>query len=77
MLAVELQAALPLNGDLDTDALSELIRAALAELVVVVEALGGTITSISATSVLSLFGAPKGHEDDPERALRGSVSAYQ
>ena len=37
MLAVELQAALPLHGDLDTDVLSELIRAALAELVVVVE----------------------------------------
>ena len=72
VLAVELQAALPLHGDLDTDALSELIRAALAELVVVVEALAGTITSISATSVLSLFGAPKGHEDDPERALRAA-----
>jgi DNA-binding SARP family transcriptional activator len=72
VLAVELSAAEGLDRELDPDLLSDMIRAALAELVVVVESLGGTITSISATNVLSVFGAPKGHEDDPERALRAA-----
>ena len=72
VLAVELSPATPLDCELDADVFSELIRTALAEVVVVVEGLGGTITSISATGVLSIFGAPKGHEDDPERALRAA-----
>ena len=37
-----------------------------------IEALGGTVTSVSGSGLVALFGAPESHEDDPERALRAS-----
>ena len=37
-----------------------------------IEALGGTVTSVSGLGLVALFGAPESHEDDPERALRAS-----
>jgi class 3 adenylate cyclase/tetratricopeptide (TPR) repeat protein len=53
--------------------LGELIGAALAEIVSNVEALGGTVSAVSGTGVVALFGAPENHEDDPERALRAAL----
>ena len=35
-----------------------------------VEALGGTVTSVSGGGLQAMFGAPEAHEDDPERAAR-------
>ena len=40
-----------------------------------VEALGGTVTSVSGRGLQAMFGAPEAHEDDPERALRAAFRA--
>lgn len=50
----------------------ELVGGALAAVVTEVEALGGTVSAISGTGLVALFGAPEAHEDDPERALRAA-----
>ncbi|HXW79107.1 MAG TPA: AAA family ATPase, partial [Acidimicrobiales bacterium] len=50
----------------------EVLGGALAEVIAHVEALGGTVTSVSGPCLTALFGAPESHEDDPERALRAS-----
>jgi class 3 adenylate cyclase/tetratricopeptide (TPR) repeat protein len=57
---------------LGPEELRELVGGALAEAIAHVEALGGTVTSVSGSGVVGLFGAPESHEDDPERALRAS-----
>jgi predicted ATPase/class 3 adenylate cyclase len=50
----------------------ELAGGALAGMVAQVEAMGGTVSSISGAGLVALFGAPVAHEDDPERALRAA-----
>ena len=40
-----------------------------------VEALGGTVISVSGRGLEAMFGAPEAHEDDPERALRAAFRA--
>jgi predicted ATPase/class 3 adenylate cyclase len=54
----------------DPEDLRELVGGAVAALISEVEALGGTVTSVSGAGVAALFGAPESHEDDPERAVR-------
>ncbi len=54
----------------DPEDLREMVGEALADLITVVEVLGGTVTSVSGAGLTALFGAPLSHEDDPERALR-------
>ena len=60
---------------LGPEELRELLGGALAEVVAEVEALGGTVTSVSGAGLVALFGAPASHEDDPERALRAAFRA--
>ena len=40
-----------------------------------VEALGGTVTSVSGRGLQAMFGAPQAHEDDPERAVLAAFRA--
>ncbi|HUC14013.1 MAG TPA: AAA family ATPase [Acidimicrobiales bacterium] len=54
----------------DPEDVREIIGVGLAQAISEVEALGGTVASISGSSMTVLFGAPQSHEDDPERALR-------
>jgi len=35
---------------------------------------GGTFEKFSGDAVLALFGSPKAHEDDPERAIRAALA---
>ena len=58
--------------ELGPEDLRELVGGALAEVVAQVEALGGTVSAVSGTGLVALFGAPEAHEDDPERALRAA-----
>ena len=38
-----------------------------------VESCGGVVTHFAGDGMLAIFGAPKAHEDDPERAVRRSA----
>jgi tetratricopeptide (TPR) repeat protein len=42
-----------------------------------VEALGGTVSSVSGAGLVAIFGAPDAHEDDPERALRAAFRSVR
>jgi class 3 adenylate cyclase/tetratricopeptide (TPR) repeat protein len=41
------------------------------------EAHGGTFEKFSGDAILALFGTPKAHEDDPERAIRAALAVRQ
>ncbi|HWM97842.1 MAG TPA: AAA family ATPase, partial [Streptosporangiaceae bacterium] len=55
--------------------LREVTGRCLAAVIAEVEALGGTVTSVSGGGLQAMFGAPEAHEDDPERAARAAFRA--
>jgi class 3 adenylate cyclase/tetratricopeptide (TPR) repeat protein len=72
---VELTSPLSGGRGLAPEDAREVIGGALAQVFAQVEALGGTVTSVSGAGLVALFGAPESHEDDPERALRAAFRA--
>ena len=70
VLFAELSRPVGAGRRLDLEDLRQAVGEALATLIAEVEALGGTVTSVSGVGLAALFGAPEAHEDDPERALR-------
>ena len=62
-------------GALGLEALREIVGGSLAAVIAEVEALGGTVISVSGRGLEAMFGAPEAHEDDPERALRAAFRA--
>src|SRR5580704_4627170 len=59
----------------DPEELRDVAGRALAVVIAEVEALGGTVTSVSGGGLQAMFGAPETHEDDPERAARAAFRA--
>ncbi|MGB6613400.1 MAG: AAA family ATPase, partial [Trebonia sp.] len=64
-----------LAGAVGLETLRELVGGSLAAVITEVEALGGTVISVSGRGLEAMFGAPEAHEDDPERALRAAFRA--
>ena len=64
-----------LARELDPESLRDVIGRSLAAVIAEVEALGGTVTSVSGQGLQAMFGAPEAHEDDPERAARAAFRA--
>lgn len=62
-------------GKRGLEAVRELVSRCLARVIGEVEALGGTVTSVSGSGLQAVFGAPSAHEDDPERAVRAAFRA--
>jgi adenylate cyclase len=62
-------------GALGLEALRDMVGGSLAAVIAEVEALGGTVISVSGRGLEAMFGAPEAHEDDPERALRAAFRA--
>ena len=60
---------------LDPEALREVVTSSLAAVIAQVEALDGRVTSVSGPGLQAIWGAPRSHEDDPERALRAAYRA--
>ena len=60
---------------LSLELLRDTVSASLAAVIAEVEALGGTVTSVSGGGIQAMFGAPQAHEDDPERAVRAAFRA--
>jgi class 3 adenylate cyclase/tetratricopeptide (TPR) repeat protein len=63
------------GGALGLEALRDVVGGSLAAVIAEVEALGGTVISVSGRGLEAMFGAPEAHEDDPERALRAAFRA--
>ena len=42
-----------------------------------VERFGGTVAQLTGDGILALFGAPTGHEDDSERAVRAALALHE
>jgi class 3 adenylate cyclase/tetratricopeptide (TPR) repeat protein len=59
----------------DPETLRELVANSLAVVTTEVESLGGSVTSVSGSGLLAVFGAPTAHEDDQERAIRAASRA--
>ncbi|HTV10431.1 MAG TPA: AAA family ATPase [Acidimicrobiales bacterium] len=73
VLFAEMAPARAAGQQLDPEDLREVLDAALGSAIAEVEALGGTIASVSGRGLQALFGAPDAHEDDPERAARTAL----
>ena len=71
VLAAEVAAA----GLADPEELRDVTGRGLAAVIAEVEALGGTVTSVSGGGLQAMFGAPEAHEDDPERAALAAFRA--
>ena len=75
MLFAEVAAPAGLAGAVGLETLRELVGGSLAAVITEVEALGGTVTSVSGRGLQAMFGAPQAHEDDPERAVLAAFRA--
>ena len=75
VLFAEVAAPAGLAGTLGLEELRDLVGGSLASVIAEVEALGGTVSSVSGRGLQAMFGAPEAHEDDPERALRAAYRA--
>ncbi len=75
MLFAEVAAPAGLAARLGLEALRDHVGASLAAVIAEVEALGGTVSSVSGRGLQAMFGAPQTHEDDPERAVRAAYRA--
>lgn len=75
VLFAEVAASPGATGGRDLEALREAVGGVLAAVMTEVEALGGTVTSVSGRGLHALFGVPAAHEDDPERAVRAAYRA--
>jgi class 3 adenylate cyclase/DNA-binding SARP family transcriptional activator len=75
VLFAEVAAPAGLAGALGLESLREVVGGSLAAVIAEVEALGGTVISVSGRGLEAMFGAPEAHEDDPERALRAAFRA--
>src|SRR5690349_2678682 len=70
-----LVAEVTAEGPADPEELRDVTGRCLAAVIAEVEALGGTVTSVSGGGLQAMFGAPEAHEDDPERAARAAFRA--
>ena len=75
VLFAEVAAPAGLAGTVGLETLRELVGGSLAAVITEVEALGGTVTSVSGRGLQAMFGAPQAHEDDPERAVLAAFRA--
>jgi adenylate cyclase len=75
VLSAQVATVAGLARKLDLETLRDVVRASLAAVISEVEALGGTVTSVSGGEVQAVFGSPEAHEDDPERAVRAAFRA--
>lgn len=62
-----------LTHEIGAEAMSELLRDIHAEVGQIVERYGGMVDKFIGDAVMALFGAPRAHGDDPERAIRAAL----
>jgi class 3 adenylate cyclase/predicted ATPase len=65
------------SESLDVEDVKELVSPYHARVRGELERHGGTFEKFSGDAILALFGTPKAHEDDPERAIRAALAVKQ
>ncbi len=73
VLFADLVGFTSLSEGSDPEQVKRLVDGCFEELVAIVEAFGGRVDKIIGDAILALFGAPVGHEDDAERAVRAAL----
>ncbi|MFT5531193.1 MAG: class 3 adenylate cyclase/tetratricopeptide (TPR) repeat protein [Candidatus Poriferisodalaceae bacterium] len=73
VLFADLVGFTSLSEELDPEQLKHLIDRCFQRLVADITAFGGTVDKIVGDAIVALFGAPKAHEDDPERGVRAAL----
>ena len=59
---------------LDAEDAQEVLGGAIDRVIAIIEHLGGTVHDLAGDGALALFGAPRAHEDDPERAVLAGLA---
>src|SRR5262249_20359189 len=72
-LSCGLVGSTALASKLDAEHLGEVLRTFQEVCAAVITRWGGTVTGSATDEVLALFGHPKGHEDDAERAVHAGL----
>jgi class 3 adenylate cyclase/tetratricopeptide (TPR) repeat protein len=62
------------SEDLDPERVGRLTDRVLAACAQAVTAFGGHVDKLTGDGIMAVFGAPVGHEDDPERAVRSALA---
>ncbi len=73
VLFADLMGSTALGEQLDPERLRALLSEYFAAMASVIESWGGTVEKFIGDAVMSVFGIPSMHEDDPERALRAAL----
>jgi class 3 adenylate cyclase/tetratricopeptide (TPR) repeat protein len=74
---VDLVGSTARSENLDPEDVRSLVAPYHAKVRGELEAHGGTFEKFSGDAILALFGTPKAHEDDPERAIRAALAVRQ
>ena len=74
-LFVDIVGSTAIGERMDPEDVKLVIGDAVARVIGGIESFGGTIKDLAGDGVLALFGAPRSHEDDPERAVRAGLQA--
>src|SRR2546423_15175702 len=74
---VDLVGSTARSENLDPEDVKSLVAPYHARVRGELEAHGGTFAKFSGDAILALFGTPKAHEDDPERAIRAALAVRQ
>ncbi|HEY7281979.1 MAG TPA: adenylate/guanylate cyclase domain-containing protein [Actinomycetota bacterium] len=72
-LFADIVGSTALGERFDPEDVVEIVGRAVSRMVEVVEEFGGTVKDLAGDGLLALFGAPRAHEDDPERAVRAGM----
>lgn len=73
MLFSDLQGSTTAAEHLDPEDWSEIMNGAFERLIAPIYQYEGTVARMMGDAILAFFGAPIGHEDDPERAVRAGL----
>ncbi|MDX1413244.1 MAG: adenylate/guanylate cyclase domain-containing protein, partial [Candidatus Promineifilaceae bacterium] len=74
VLFCDVTGSTKLAETLDPEVWTEIMDEALDYLIEPVDRFDGTVARLTGESILAFFGAPKAHEDDPQRAVEASLA---
>lgn len=73
IIFIDIRGFTKLADQLDPEKATEIINNVFAPIVGVIDKYGGSINKFLGDGLMSIFGTPYSHEDDPERAARASL----